>query len=164
MPRSTTIERFWSRVEKPPEDSTSECWLWSGRKDRNGYGKLSIGASGEVKAHRFSLALSLNRSIKDRLLVCHKCDNPSCVNPEHLFEGTAADNTQDCINKGRFRCVNKKLTETQVRLIRNNPDKLSHRKLAKQLNVSPGTVYAVISGRSWKKLKDEPEIVNSGSS
>lgn len=90
-------EKFWHKVEK-----TAKCWIWTGYKNKKGYGTFyKITEKQTVRAHRFSYELHKGKFNK-KLLICHKCDNPSCVNPEHLFLGTAKDNTNDCIKKGRF--------------------------------------------------------------
>ena len=91
--------RFWSFVDKKRDN---DCWLWLGSKDENGYGRLATqqGKSG-IKAHRLSYELR-NGAIPKGMFVCHKCDNPSCVNPSHLFIGTQKDNMQDCSMKNRI--------------------------------------------------------------
>jgi len=91
---ATAEERFWSRVNK-----TDACWLWTGYRDPNGYGSLGVDCKNRL-AHRFSFELH-NGAIPAGLFICHKCDVPSCVNPNHLFAGTQKENMMDCSRKGR---------------------------------------------------------------
>ena len=90
------IDRFWNKVQKGNKNS---CWNWLGAKNPKGYGLLGIQYP-ERRSHRFSWYLH-NGKIPKKLFVLHSCDNPSCVNPNHLFLGTAQDNTNDMIKKGR---------------------------------------------------------------
>ncbi len=100
-------DRFWKKVEIKSKD---ECWEWSGTLTEKGYGRFSFNLRNRC-AHRFSWILQNGDIGKDKMIL-HKCDNPKCVNPHHLFEGTARDNMMDCINKGRHanqkktHCVN----------------------------------------------------------
>lgn len=88
-----TIARFWSKVDKRGPD---ECWLWTGLVFVGGYGRL-----GEHKAHRIAAVLCLALDPASELIVCHRCDNPPCCNPAHLFLGTHADNMRDKAAKNR---------------------------------------------------------------
>ena len=91
------MERFLDKIEK-----TSSCWNWLASKDRDGYGRIKI--SGRTfQAHRASWDIH-NGSIPEGMSVLHHCDNPSCVNPFHLFLGTALDNVRDRDAKGRNGC------------------------------------------------------------
>lgn len=92
-----TVEAFWGKVQKGADD---DCWLWLGPLNRGGYGH--IGSNKRYRsAHRFSYFIH-HGEIPGRLVVMHKCDNPKCVNPDHLKLGTHKDNSQDAIQKGRW--------------------------------------------------------------
>lgn len=90
-------QRFWNYV-----DASGSCWIWTGSKTDAGYGTHWTDDKKLVGAHRYSYELH-NGPIKDGLFVCHRCDNPPCVNPGHLFLGTAKDNAEDMVRKGRNR-------------------------------------------------------------
>jgi hypothetical protein len=88
-------ERFWANVEK-----TDNCWIWTGYKNSAGYGNLSLNY-GEKKAHRYAWAVTYGQ-IPAGMFVLHRCDNPSCVRPDHLFLGDQKANVQDMMTKGRW--------------------------------------------------------------
>lgn len=148
-------ERFWRFVEK-----SDGCWAWTGNKSRAGYGRISIGPKtlGYVQAHRLSWELHQKQKIPDGMVVMHKCDNPNCVNPEHLSIGTYKENTLDMISKGRKKVVapvgegNGKslLTADQAREIKEST--LSMAELARKFGVSPNCVRGVKIGRTWKHI------------
>lgn len=89
---------FWSKVAIA---GPNECWEWGGSRSAAGYGSFSYGGKRWV-ASRYSLALSLGRDIRAGYCACHSCDNPPCVNPKHLWEGTTRDNAKDAASKGRL--------------------------------------------------------------
>lgn len=92
-------DRFWLKVKR-----TRGCWIWTGSVNAKGYGQMSQGRRGlrPLQTHRVSWQLHYGQ-IPDGLLVLHSCDNPRCVRPDHLFLGTAADNTADMVAKERGR-------------------------------------------------------------
>jgi hypothetical protein len=90
-------ERFWSKVNIP---SLYACWEWTASKQRRGYGRFKLNSKPE-KAHRIAWSL-VNGKIPEGMCILHKCDNPPCVNPLHLFLGTHADNMKDMRQKNRF--------------------------------------------------------------
>lgn len=134
----------------------SGCWLWLGPIDNNGYGILTT-PTGKRKAHRWSLLLHRPWP-KDQLEACHRCDVPSCINPDHLFWGTHAENMADAKAKGRTRNKPRlgvdhpkaKLTEADVLAIRSMSE--SSTVIADHYSITPSTVRHIRSRNSWRHL------------
>lgn len=136
--------RFWDRVTK-----TETCWIISGAHTKFGYGLI-----GHQLAHRFSWELNVG-PIPDGLWVLHKCDNPPCVNPDHLFLGTPKDNQQDAAKKGHLPRGESnhraKLREAQVIEIRNrHRNGELGRTLAKEFGISENGVSCIVNLKTWK--------------
>lgn len=139
--------QFWKKVDKK---SNSDCWLWTASRNAFGYGIIS-----GMRAHRMAWILFVG-DIPEKMCVLHKCDNPSCVNPHHLFIGTYADNNRDKMLKGRARggvgkgelSSRKKLTKSQVYeiLISTSPQK----EIARRFNVSQSTISLIKTYKTWK--------------
>lgn len=130
-------------------DAETGCWNWTGRLNKNGYGRIAYGRGGYLM-HRVSYEVFVG-AIPDGLLVCHKCDNRACVNPAHLFLGTNADNLQDMTQKGRSsrgeRRYNAKLNQQAVSEIRASNERLTN--LAAKYGVSRSLIGKVKQGRAW---------------
>ena len=144
-------KRFYESIL---EDSKG-CWIWQKCRDRDGYGRTSIDRK-QIWAHRASWVLHYSE-IPRGLCVLHKCDNPPCVNPEHLFLGTNEDNMLDKINKGRQtrgELVNtNKIKEKDVLRIRAMLGRgLSGREIARRLGLKDHHIYDIKNRRSWRWL------------
>ena len=167
MAKQHLIERFWSRVDKSGGEDA--CWPWLATKDHRGYGGLSINDR-SVKAHRVALELHLGRPIAVGACALHSCDNPPCVNPAHLREGTLAENSREMSLKGRAAFGDRngsrlhperlprgerthlaKLREQDVRDIRAHfaAGGLCTNAVAAQYNVTTGALRHIKAGRSW---------------
>jgi len=151
----TPFARFMSRIAY----GASECWYWIGGISDLGYGR--VGKGEHVAAHRASWT-HFRGPIPEGMKVLHKCDLRCCVNPDHLFLGTQAENVADMFAKGRNRTTPQPgesnamsvLTAVQVsqmRQIRKRTN-LSHKKIAGLFNVSTMTAFRAITGQSWKKI------------
>ena len=132
------------------------CWVWIGNKNADGYGRLRYHGA-RWMAHRVAYRLTKG-PIPYGLCVCHSCDNPACVNPDHLWLGTQAANQWDRKRKNRQALGEKngraKLTVRQVRDILARP-KRSHTSLARLYGVSPSTIDAIFAGRHWNHIGDQ---------
>lgn len=136
--------------------SENECWEWQRRVNIGGYGMFDL-REHAVAAHRVSYFM-FNKVDPENLCVCHKCDNPKCVRPSHLFLGTDKDNVHDMHKKGRFSKRSGEannhsvLKESQVIEIKNryNSEDISVRQLADFYGVSTGAIHLVISNTNWK--------------
>ena len=141
-------DRFDQKWESDP---TSECHIWKAAKYKNGYGVFWDGKK-RNGAHRVSFSLSKG-TIPEGMYVCHHCDNPSCVNPKHLFLGTPKDNSEDKFEKNRARVGSQhpraKLTLEQVEKIRLASG--SQKEIAKNFGVSQSTIHTIKTGKNWKK-------------
>lgn len=164
-PRPITIQdltpkfllRFWKKVDK-----RADCWIWTGSTDRQGYGMIVLGGKRTLKAHR-AMWVIYNGDLKREIQVLHDCpsgDNPSCVNPNHLWIGDNNDNMNDKMKKGRFvpfpdhhgeSHPRAKLTESDVRQIRllYSTTKTTLKALAAKFGISFQQVSSVIRRRTW---------------
>ncbi len=161
--KAADIKRFWSKVDK-----SGECWLWTASRKPNGYGQFTKKPL-VFYAHRVAYEATYG-PIPDGLNVCHRCDNPPCVRPDHLFLGTPLDNTRDKIAKGRARygrggggvrhrgeqSPQSKLTETTVRAIRRAYACGAHQaSLAREYGVSARAIAFAVQGITWAHVQEE---------
>jgi hypothetical protein len=141
--------RFESKINKIP----SGCWEWTGSRHKKGHGYFSI-RNDVIYAHRFSYSLYVGR-IPDGMLVCHRCDNGWCVNPDHLFVGTSQDNTDDMMIKGRnvffsgSKCPTSKLSPDQVSKITSLYGKKSAREVGRMFGVTHSRISAIWHKESY---------------
>lgn len=133
------------------------CHYWTARCFDNGYGQFKVNYK-NLKAHRASY-MFYKGEIPSGMIVCHSCDNPKCVNPDHLFLGTNKDNYNDMVKKGRKWPItygedahHTKLNEGQVKEILSLKGVLSQSKIAKKFGVSQGNIWWILSGKGWKHL------------
>lgn len=143
-------ERFWSKVRK-----TDGCWQWTAAIHHSGYGMFGVKKT-MVQAHRLAYELCIGE-IPEGMFACHTCDNRSCVNPKHIFIGTAKDNTRDMFSKGRAiqlreRHWNAKLTESDVLQIRDmwRSGLYTQSQIAKRFGVDRAHISGLVNNKYWK--------------
>jgi hypothetical protein len=158
------FEAFFKYVEPLMDDRG--CWEWGGARNEHGYGQTAIKHYLQMKAHRLSWMIH-HSIIADEVCVLHKCDNPPCVNPDHLFIGTKKDNMQDCSRKGRVRYILRrgesnecaKLTDKKVaeaRRLYASGDSL--RSVAQRYGVNSKTMSRAIHGLQWAHVPISAEL------
>ncbi len=147
-----------ARIEgKYAIDPETGCWNWTRSVIGNGYGQLNVRCMGDRYAHRASYR-AFKGEIPAGASVLHRCDNRLCVNPQHLFLGSSADNAQDMKAKDRHlfgeRNAKAVLTEHQVREIHSlhRGEGISTYRLAKQFRVSQGTIWKILHGQRWSHI------------
>lgn len=146
-------DRFHDKISPEPN---SGCWLWTGAVKEYGYGVIGLGVrkKGNGKAHRVAYEL-YKGEIPKGMVVCHKCDNPYCANPDHLFLGTLKDNMRDCVRKGRnFIPDNRGERATWAKLTRDAVAHIKQRLMsgpeyARLYGVSRSAIYEIWRGRNW---------------
>ena len=155
--RRPIAERFWEKVRK---GRPNECWEWQAARNEKGYGRLTAGRGVHLKAHRVAWALSNGCKLEPSACILHRCDNPPCCNPRHLFVGTMKDNTDDMIKKGRNSNPPHRYGEnhhaakfderTAKKIIRDNRTLSA---IAEEHGISWMTVFRLKHGLTWKNLK-----------
>jgi len=157
-PLEDPIPRFWKYVNK-----TEGCWLWTA-DTRKGYGRFWFDGH-SVPAQRFIFE-QLHGKQPSHIHICHKCDVPLCVRPDHLFAGTVTDNVQDAIRKGRWNYSKResekyvrgennhkaKMTEETVRELRSLEGQLSHQALARKFGITKYAAFSILRRLTWKHV------------
>lgn len=145
-------------------DKTERCWIWIGgitsNDKKRGYGRVQINKK-RIPAHRLSYEIYKGDIVDSNLYVCHTCDNPKCVNPDHLFLGSNLANIADCIIKGRHtkgeNQGSHKLTENDVREMRRlySSGEFTQQELAHKYGIDRPYATKIINYRQWKHVKNE---------
>jgi hypothetical protein len=140
------------------ETNERGCIVWSGYKSHDGYGRFYMGNNITVAAHRFSYEINCG-PIPDNLQVLHKCDNPPCVNPEHLFLGTPNDNAKDRAKKGRQQRhhgesnPNSKVSVEDVKEIRKmHKQGYTSKQIAELFPIASSSIRRIYSRKDWKHI------------
>lgn len=143
-PRPYSLEtKFWRHTMR---DASCGCWVWVGCTDADGYGIIRHNGT-NVRAHRASYQIHKGET-PSHLAVCHSCDNPCCVNPDHLFLGDETDNNRDAVTKGRHKTGSVMNYEIAAQ-VRKAKEKLTGRTVAKQFGISEAAVSRITNFKRW---------------
>ncbi len=143
---TSVAQRFWPKVVVTPG-----CWLWTAGQVTGGYGHFAITRATNIRAHRMAYILACGPIPKDKL-VLHKCDNPICVNPDHLYIGTHADNANDKVLRGRtHRSILSpgEVSRIKILLAKGRPQA----EVALQFDVSQRIIERIEKGITWRHIK-----------
>ena len=149
------VARFWSKADRSAGDVG--CWPWAAATTPAGYGVFHPRKGETVGANRHALSLKLGRPIQPGHFACHTCDNPSCVNPSHLYEGTPNDNVQDAVTRDRHKRGTRdrraKLTDADIVSIRTQASiGTKNRNLAEAFGVAESLISGITRGTRWKHV------------
>lgn len=150
--RKKLSSRFWQKVTK-----TAECWLWTGYKNKRGYGEIVV-CRKMAQATHVSWLLTYGETINAPICALHRCDTPACVNPEHLFLGTRSENSLDRDRKSRSRGpkgesnAQATLTVDDVIFIRTFGNMCNKNELATEFGVSLRHINQILARRRWKHV------------
>lgn len=175
----TLAERFWKKVNKASgQGPQGTCWEFQAHRDQSGYARFRVGRS-QQRAHRVAWEIANGRSVPEGMCVCHTCDNPPCVNPDHLWLGTKATNNLDMALKGRHwtqksgamrelkdrkketiargeKNGSSKLTAARVRVIREEAASgIPYAELARQFGITRQAVRLIVLGEVWRHVSQD---------
>lgn len=138
-------------------DPTTLCWEWCGVRFKSGYGRFKKDYS-----HRVSYRCFIG-GIQKGFCVCHKCDNPPCINPEHLFMGTRKDNSQDCLLKGRFTSLKGEKSSSArlkkrdiLNILKETKEGKTQSELSKKYKVHYSLISLILNGKRWNVVTGLP--------
>lgn len=154
------LSRLWSKVDK--SGGPDACWPWTACSIRGGYGRIAMRGRLQL-AHRVAVWAATGSPVDPDMEVCHRCDNPSCCNPAHLFVGTHSENIRDSVRKGRFNVGRMgsgngraKLDERSVASIRSERHGgASLSQLARKFGVSKTQISLIVTGAGWSHVPME---------
>lgn len=149
--RRTIAERFWTKANVRGDE---DCWPWTACMDSAGYGRFTVSAAMRgIPSQRVAFYLTHGRWPRPCCL--HTCDNPACVNPRHLVEGTQAENVADMVGKGRHR-VRTKVSERDVQIIRLLVGRIgvSQKEIAERYGMSEDGVSCIVLRKSWPRVQE----------
>ncbi len=150
LSEAKTIKAFWANINRRRRD---QCWLWTGCVTKTGYGRFF--AEGKtMRANRIVAGLHRGKMLTNDELACHKCDNPPCCNPDHIFVGTNLDNSTDCCSKQRQLRGEKhhsaRMTPSKVATIRGSDKTI--KELSKEFGVTWRAIWKIKQRISWKHV------------
>lgn len=139
-------------IEHSKVDPYTECWVWTGQLNDDGYARY--GKNGQANVPRISWEHKNGCKMPEERMPCHTCDNKPCVNPSHIYAGTSSDNNKDAWERSRIapRRVTQKLTNDEVRQIKAASSLISGRELARIYGVSHATINKIRSGKRFADI------------
>lgn len=151
MRKELTLDAVMGKIHVNP---TTQCWEWTGARDKDGYGVVTVSRKSK-RLHRLLFELYYGY-IDDDLVMCHECDNPPCCNPEHLFQGTIQDNSDDMVAKGRSlkgeRNANTALRQEEAEEIRKMyAEGMKQREIAEMYGMTQQAISSIVNGINWKE-------------
>lgn len=155
---------FWAKVDQSA--GATNCWPWTAYKSPGGYGRFLIGGRSRI-ASRIAWASANGRSPQPGMMVCHRCDNPACCNPSHLYEGTPLDNSRDAIERNRLKPIASEDTNTAVLtpevVAEARANDVRPAEMARRYGVSRATASKALRGDTWKGVAGPRRVAKTAS-